>query len=150
MHNAKSEGMASQSKVVGSKSGHFETMELKGFTLFLVKVGFGLMKGVLKGSMSLCPGFIASGFYVFATFMQLFASLLQLSPQLFATFFLSTFWAYFLQQKVAKLQKKLPKRVAFFGGKKVGGGSCKKVAKKLHTVAKKLHKSCKHIQPGTQ
>ena len=95
--------------------------------------------------MSLRPGFIVSRVHcvpgslclqlVCNCFFQLFCPP---KMQIFATLFCNLF-CNFLLLFVAK------------SGQKVGGKSCNKLAKSCNKLAKKkLHKSCKHIEPGTQ
>ena len=105
---------------------------------------------------SLRPWFIVSRVHcvpgsMFATFMQLFL-------QLYATF-LATVFCNFFAHKNCNLFCNF---FATFCCKKKVAKSCKKVANKLpkkvanklqqtcKKLPKKLHKSCKHIEPGTQ
>ena len=99
------------------------------------------------------PGSLRPGFYVFATFMQLFLqhSLLQLFFETFWNVFCATFWATFLQLCWQLFCKKKLQLLAtfFFGNKKLQRGCIKlqkKVAKKLQNwknqLHKKLHNSC--------
>ena len=96
------------------------------------------------GSMSLCPGFIASRVLCVCNFYAtFFCNFLQVC----CNFFFATFWPSFLATKSCKKNaKRVAKKCNLFL-QFLGGGEVAKSCKK--NVAKSCI-SCKHIEPGTQ